>query len=200
MTSPLVYVAGPLFDEGERWWIETIEARIAAQGLSTFLPHRDNPDKTPDNTLEIFRNDRDAIDRCDLVVANADAKFGIPEAKRGLAAGAGGLIRLPEQVPSRIAMELALTGDFIDARRAYEIGLVNRVVDGPAIDGALTMASAISANGPIAVRVSKQIIVEARSWPACSLASRSSSPAAVVASMEAAMRPPSSSTMRAEHR
>ena len=70
MNSPLVYVAGPLFDEGERWWIETIEARIAAHGLSTFLPHRDNPDKTPDNTLEIFRNDRDAIDRCDLVVAN----------------------------------------------------------------------------------------------------------------------------------
>lgn len=70
MTSPLVYVAGPLFDEGERWWIETIEGRIAAHGLSTFLPHRDNPDKTPDNTLEIFRNDRDAIDRCDLVVAN----------------------------------------------------------------------------------------------------------------------------------
>ena len=70
MTSPLVYVAGPLFDEGERWWIETIEARIAAHGLSSFLPHRDNPDKTPDNTLEIFRNDRDAIDRCDLVVAN----------------------------------------------------------------------------------------------------------------------------------
>ena len=70
MTSPLVYVAGPLFDEGERWWIETIDTRIAAHGLATFLPHRDNPDKTPDNTLEIFRNDRDAIDRCDLVVAN----------------------------------------------------------------------------------------------------------------------------------
>ena len=70
MTSPLVYVAGPLFDEGERWWIEIVGARIAAHGLSTFLPHRDNPDKTPDNTLEIFRNDRDAIDRCDLVVAN----------------------------------------------------------------------------------------------------------------------------------
>ena len=69
MTSPLVYVAGPLFDEGERWWIETIDTRIAAHGLATFLPHRDNPDKTPDNTLEIFRNDRDAIDRCDLVVA-----------------------------------------------------------------------------------------------------------------------------------
>ena len=70
MTTPLVYVAGPLFDEGERWWIETIDARIAAHGVGTFLPHRDNPDKTADNTREIFENDRDAIVRCDLVVAN----------------------------------------------------------------------------------------------------------------------------------
>ena len=70
MSPPLVYVAGPLFDEGERWWIETIDARIAAHGVGTFLPHRDNPDKTADNTREIFENDRDAIVRCDLVVAN----------------------------------------------------------------------------------------------------------------------------------
>ena len=67
---PYVYVAGPLFDEGERWWIETIEARIVAHGCETFLPHRDNPDKTADTTAVIFRNDRDAIIRCDLVVAN----------------------------------------------------------------------------------------------------------------------------------
>ena len=70
MPASLVYVAGPLFDEGERWWIETIEQRIAAHGLATFLPHRDNPAKTPDNTREIFENDRGAIDRCQLVVAN----------------------------------------------------------------------------------------------------------------------------------
>ena len=70
MTAPLVYVAGPLFDEGERWWIETIEARIASLGVATFLPHRDNPDKTADNTREIYANDRGAIDRCALVVAN----------------------------------------------------------------------------------------------------------------------------------
>jgi len=70
MSSALVYVAGPLFDEGERWFVEVIEARIAAHGLDTFLPHRDNPDKTADNVAEIFRNNRDAIDRCDLVVAN----------------------------------------------------------------------------------------------------------------------------------
>lgn len=103
---------------------------------------------------------------CDLVVASDGAKFGIPEAKRGLAAGAGGLLRLPDQIAPRIAMELALTGDLIDARRAYEIGLVNRVVDGPAIDGAIELARAIVANGPIAVQVSKQVIVESRDWPA----------------------------------
>ncbi|MGI9598581.1 MAG: nucleoside 2-deoxyribosyltransferase [Acidimicrobiales bacterium] len=68
--GPLVYVAGPLFDEGERWWIETVDRTVVDCGFSTFLPHRDNPDKTADNTGEIFRNDRDAIDRCALLVAN----------------------------------------------------------------------------------------------------------------------------------
>ncbi|MEZ5710600.1 MAG: crotonase/enoyl-CoA hydratase family protein [Blastomonas sp.] len=101
---------------------------------------------------------------CDLIVANAGAKFGIPEAKRGLAAAAGGLIRLPRQIPERIAMELALTGDFITAQRAYEIGFINRVVDGPAIEGALQLAAAITANGPLAVQASKQTIVESRFW------------------------------------
>ena len=101
---------------------------------------------------------------CDMVVANSDAKFGIPEAKRGLAAGAGGLMRLPDQIPHKVAMELALTGDFIDARRAYELGLVNRLTDGSAMDAALELAAAINANGPLAVRVSKQIIDESRGW------------------------------------
>lgn len=67
---PLVYLAGPLFDEGERWWIEQLEALVVSCGFETFLPHRDNPDKTADNTREIFENDRNAIDRCDLVVTN----------------------------------------------------------------------------------------------------------------------------------
>lgn len=66
----LVYVAGPLFDDGERWWIGQVEARIAAIGLATFLPHRDNPDKTSDNVGEIFANNVDAIERADLVVAS----------------------------------------------------------------------------------------------------------------------------------
>lgn len=66
----LVYVAGPLFDEGERWFVDKIDAMCARLGYETFLPHRDNPDKTADNSAEIFANDRAAIDRCDVIVAN----------------------------------------------------------------------------------------------------------------------------------
>ena len=101
---------------------------------------------------------------CDLVVANDKAKFGIPEAKRGLVAAAGGVMMLPDQIPERIAMELALTGDFIDAARAYELGLINTVTDGAALDGAKALAAKIVANGPLAVKVSKQIIKESRGW------------------------------------
>ncbi len=101
---------------------------------------------------------------CDLVVANKDAKFGIPEVKRGLVAAAGGVMMLPDQIPERVAMELALTGDFISAQRAYEIGLVNRVTDGSALIGAMELAARIAENGPLAVRVSKQIMRESRGW------------------------------------
>lgn len=102
---------------------------------------------------------------CDLIVANNDAKFGIPEAKRGLVAAAGGVMMLPDQIPERIAMELALKGDFIGAARAYELGLINRVVEGSALEGALELARKIAENGPLAVRVSKQIMRESRGWP-----------------------------------
>ena len=102
---------------------------------------------------------------CDLVVASAGAKFGIPEVKRGLVAAAGGVMMLPDQIPERIAMELALTGDFIDAPRAYELGLINRVTDGDALAGAKELAARIVANGPLAVKVSKQVIKQSRGWP-----------------------------------
>jgi enoyl-CoA hydratase len=101
---------------------------------------------------------------CDLVVANKEAKFGIPEAKRGLVAAAGGVMMLPDQIPERVAMELALTGDFISADRAYQLGMINRVVDGSALQGAMELAAQIAANGPLAVRVSKQIMKESRGW------------------------------------
>ena len=102
---------------------------------------------------------------CDLVVANSGAKFGIPEAKRGLVAAAGGVINLPDLIPQKVAMELALTGEFIDAARAYELGLINRVTEGSALEGAMELARTINDNGPLAVQKSKEVIVQSRSWP-----------------------------------
>jgi enoyl-CoA hydratase len=102
---------------------------------------------------------------CDLIVAADNAKFGIPEVKRGLAAAAGGLMKLPRQIPSRLAMELAITGDFMTSQRAYEIGLVNQIVPaGTALEAAKVLAAKIAANGPLAVAVSKQVIQESADW------------------------------------
>ena len=78
---------------------------------------------------------------CDLLVANDKAQFGITEVKRSLVAAAGGLLTLPSIIGKRMAMELALTGDFISAQRAYEVGFVNRITDGAAIDAALELAA-----------------------------------------------------------
>lgn len=104
---------------------------------------------------------------CDLIVTADNAKFGIPETKRGLAAAAGGLIKLPRQIPPRVAMELALTGDFIGAERALQLGLVNEVVPaGSALEAAKTLAAKIVANGPLAVAISKQVILESADWTA----------------------------------
>jgi enoyl-CoA hydratase len=101
----------------------------------------------------------------DMIVAARDAKFGLPEVKRGLVAGAGGLFRLPRRVPRAIAMEIILTGDFISAERAYAVGLVNRLADaGSALTDALALARTIAANGPLAVRVSKTIIEQSADW------------------------------------
>ena len=101
---------------------------------------------------------------CDLIVAAASAKFGIPEAKRGLVAAGGGVLVLPRQVPPRIAMELALTGDFITAQRAYELGFINRVVEGSVLDAALELAARIADNGPLALAASKQVIRTSHNW------------------------------------
>jgi enoyl-CoA hydratase len=99
---------------------------------------------------------------CDLVVAAEGARFGIPEVKRGLMAAAGGLIRLPKRIPLAIALELAMTGDPIDAPRALQLGLVNRVVPaGQVIDEAIALAERIGENSPVAVRNSRQLVREA---------------------------------------
>lgn len=102
---------------------------------------------------------------CSMIVAANDAKFGIPEVKRGLVAGAGGLIRMPNRVPLNIALEMALTGDPLTAERAAHFGLVNRLVEpGKALEGALELAAAIAANGPLALAATKTIMEKALDW------------------------------------
>ncbi|NYI78849.1 crotonase/enoyl-CoA hydratase family protein [Nocardioides panzhihuensis] len=103
---------------------------------------------------------------CDMVVAARGARFGVPEVKRGLVAAGGGLLRLPERIPPAVAMELVLTGDFLEAQRAYDVGLVNQIVDdGSALEAALALADRIAANGPLAVAASKRVMVQSRGWP-----------------------------------
>lgn len=103
---------------------------------------------------------------CDLIVAARDAKFGLPEVKRGLAASAGGLLRLPKRLPYHVAMECILTGDMFGAERFAELGLVNRLTEpGGALDTALALAQTIAANGPLAVAASKQVASQSGEWP-----------------------------------
>jgi enoyl-CoA hydratase len=104
---------------------------------------------------------------CDLVVAGAGSRLGVPEVKRGLVPAGGGALLLPRRIPLAVAMELLLTGESITAGRAAELGLVNRVVpDGTALDGALALAEIIAANGPLAVAVTKQIARAQADWTA----------------------------------
>jgi enoyl-CoA hydratase len=99
---------------------------------------------------------------CDLVVASTTAAFGIPEVKRSLVAAGGGLFRLPRRIPFNVAMECALTGDPITADRAAAFGLVNELcAPGAALDTARALAARITANAPVAVRESRQIVLEA---------------------------------------
>ncbi|MBB6350336.1 crotonase/enoyl-CoA hydratase family protein [Nonomuraea muscovyensis] len=103
---------------------------------------------------------------CDVIVASAEAKFGLPEPKRGLVAGAGGIMRLPRRIPYHVAMEIALTGDHYPAARLYELGLVNRLTEpGAALEGALELARKIAANAPLALAATKKVIVESQDWP-----------------------------------
>jgi enoyl-CoA hydratase len=102
---------------------------------------------------------------CDLVVASEEAKFGLPEVKRGLVAGAGGLLRLPARIPYHLAMEIALTGDHFSAAHLRAAGLVNAVVPaGQALAGARDLAARIAQNAPLALAATKRVIVESLDW------------------------------------
>jgi len=103
---------------------------------------------------------------CDLIVAAKGAKLGIPEVKRSLVAAGGGLLRLPRMLPRNVAYEMALTGDPITAERGHQFGLVNRLTEpGETLESALTLAGAIGANGPLALKASKRILRESADWP-----------------------------------
>ena len=100
---------------------------------------------------------------CDLVVASTTARFGLPEVKRSLVANAGGLFRLPRALPINVAMEMALTGDDLNAEAAHRYGLVNRLVQpGHALATAVELAEAVNANAPLAVRASRRVVLAAR--------------------------------------
>jgi enoyl-CoA hydratase len=102
---------------------------------------------------------------CDLIVSAHDAKFAIPEVKRGLFAGAGALLRLPQRIPYTVAMEMALTGDPQPATRLYEFGMINRLTDpGHALEGAIGLAGAIIENSPLAVRTTKETLQRQSDW------------------------------------
>jgi enoyl-CoA hydratase len=97
---------------------------------------------------------------CDLIVSVDSARFGIPEVKRGLFAAGGG-VRLPARIPLAVALEMGLTGDPIDAARAKELGLINQVVPAAELrDAALALAARVSANGPLAVQATKQLMLD----------------------------------------
>lgn len=108
---------------------------------------------------------------CDLVVAAEHVKFGLPEVKRGLVAAGGGT-RLPRRVPLAVALELGLTGETFGPERALALGLVNRVVPGDQVlTEALTLAQGIARNGPMALRVTKELMwAEAQGAPAETIA------------------------------
>jgi enoyl-CoA hydratase/carnithine racemase len=113
---------------------------------------------------------------CDLAVASESAVFGLPEVKRGLIAGAGGLYRLPRAVPRAVAIEMIVTGEPISAERALALGLINRVVPGDRLHAeAVAVASVIAANAPVAVRESLAIARKAQEGSAADLLDESRS-------------------------
>jgi enoyl-CoA hydratase len=103
---------------------------------------------------------------CDLVVASEGARFGLPEVRRGLAAAAGGLLRLPQRIPYYLAMEIALTGEHYPAARLHAAGLVGQLVpDGEALAAAIALARRVALGAPLSLAATKQVVARAADWP-----------------------------------
>jgi enoyl-CoA hydratase len=96
----------------------------------------------------------------DLVVASTRSAFGLAEVKRNLIAGAGGLFRLPRAIGRAVAMEMILTGDPLPSSRAYELGMINRLVESDAVLATATeLAAKIAASAPLAVWASRRVVL-----------------------------------------
>ena len=120
--------AGLVFANRAKPWIAAVEGAALAGGFEICLA-------------------------CDMVVGSRSASFGLPEVKRGLMAGAGGVHRLPGRIPPSIAREMIATGDSINAERAHAVGLLNRLVEpGEALGAARELALRIAPNAPLAVQ------------------------------------------------
>ena len=103
---------------------------------------------------------------CDLIVASEAARFGLPEVRRGLAAAAGGLIRLPQRIPYHLAMEIALTGEHYPAERLHAAGLVSALTPaGEALAGATALARRVALGAPLALAATKRVVASAADWP-----------------------------------
>jgi len=103
---------------------------------------------------------------CDIIVAAENSQFGLPEARHSLLADAGGVTKLPRRIPYHLAMSMILTGRFVTAAEAHDMGLVNEVVT---IDGVLPTArrwaTQILECGPLALQAAKQAVVSTLDLP-----------------------------------
>ena len=134
------------------------EMHMAARGIDPFLRKQGRKPWIAAVAALAYGGGFELALSCDMIVAGEGARFALPEVKRGLMATAGGVTHLPLAVPRAIAMEIITTGEPVGAKRAYEIGLVNRVVpDADVVKEALALAGVIAENAPFSVQESTVI-------------------------------------------
>jgi enoyl-CoA hydratase len=153
--------------------ITSLQARMKEEGVSEVDGYRlDDGVKAVLRNVKLYKpivaavngncvaGGMEMLGGCDLRVAADTATFGVMEPKRGLFAGGGTTVRLPRQVPFPAAMELLLCADRVSAQRVYEMGLVNEVCrPDQLVERALDYAHRITANGPLAVRKTKESVL-----------------------------------------
>ncbi|RIJ16793.1 crotonase/enoyl-CoA hydratase family protein [Henriciella mobilis] len=128
---------------------------------------------------------------CDMIVAADDSRFGLPEVKRGIFAGAGGVFRLPRALPRNVALEIVATGDPMPAERMYQLGLVNRMVaSDKVLEEAKSLAGQIGVNAPLAVQKSLEVARQAFEGTEEELWKKSGAASAIVFSSEDAKEGP----------